>query len=562
MYRALKFLYIILMSTGLCFWSSGSALHAQFIDVTDLHGIDNINEGTFDGNGLSFHDFNRDGWDDLTLANGADEPQFYVNNNGSLELTELNILVEPTAHVVSVLWVDYDNDGDSDLFTSELGGRIHLWNNDGDLNFTDASVAAGISQEMRQWWAGSFCDYDHDGDLDFYITAYYDSLNDFDPDHESLLYQNDGDGTFTDVTQASGVKLPPQAMFQAVWFDYDNDGWEDLFLVIDRVVWINRLFKNNGDGTFTDVSVAAGADQAINSMTGTMGDFDNDLDFDLYVTDGPYSNILLENLGDGTFSEIASAAGVLVDETSWGSLWIDYDNDCLQDLFVGTVGSFFGAEQNHFYKNMGDQIFIEWIDEVGLMGDNSATFTVAMGDINNDGYYDFATNNNDPMPSKLWLNEGGENNYLSIELEGTIANRDGIGSLITCYVGEETFVRFTHCGEDLAGQCSKKEIFGLGDYNQVDSLSVRWNTGNIDWHTNLLVNHRYNLVEGQQLCDFDECSCPGDYTNDGAIDVSDMLVFLTEFGCVEGCGTDLTDDGVIDSSDLLYFLTYFGGLCP
>lgn len=560
MFRAISITGSALLC-ALLFFCELTSSYAQFLDVTDLHGIDNINEGTSFGNGLSFYDFNRDGWDDLTLANGADEPQFYVNNNGTLELTTLNILIQPTEQIEAILWVDYDNDGDADLFTSQRGGRIQLWNNDGEFNFTDVSVEADLEQGNWDWWGASFCDYDHDGDLDFYAAKYYDTLNNFDPDKESVLYQNDGDGTFTDVTTASGVDLPPQAMFQPVWFDYDGDGWEDLFLVIDRIVWMNRLFKNDGDGTFTDVTLESGTGQLINSMTGTIGDFDNDLDFDVYVTDGPYTNILLENMGDGTFSEIAEEAGLLVNETSWGSLWLDYDNDALQDIFVGTAGFMFGAEQNHFYKNVGNQVFIEWIDEVGLLGDNSASLTSAMGDINNDGYYDFATNNNDPMPSKLWLNDGGSNNYLSIALEGTIANRDGIGSRITCYTPDGTYVRYTHCGEDLCGQCSRKEIFGLAQTTVIDSLSVEWNSGTVDWHFNLLVNRHYELVEGEEFCLLDDCSCPGDYTGDHQIDVSDMLVFLTEFGCQLSCPTDLNDDGITDSSDLLMFLVVFGSLC-
>ena len=533
---------------------------AQFVDVSDVHGIDNINEGTFDGNGVSFYDFNHDGWDDLTLANGDDEPLFYINNQGSLELTSLNITVNPVAHVVMILWADYDNDGDSDLLTTQLGGYLQLWENDGEFNFTDISASAGLDLGTWDWWGASWCDYDHDGDLDFYAAKYYDDINNTNPDHESQFYRNNGDGTFTDVTIDAGVHLAPQATFQPVWFDYDHDGWEDLYLIIDRIVWINRMFKNNGDGTFTDMSGITGTNLLTNAMTGTMGDFDNDLDYDLYVTNGPAGNFLLENEGIGIFDDITTSAGVGVYETSWGSLWLDYDNDTWQDLFVGTVGFQFGPEQNFFFTNNQNQTFTLSTEEVGLLGDDSPSFVCAMGDLNNDGYYDFVTNNNDPYPSKLWLNDGGDNNYLSLSFEGVLANRDGIGTWINCYAEGNAYTRFTHCGEDLAGQSSVKEIFGLGQMNVVDSLTVTWNSGTVDKYFNVPVNQHYHIVEGQE-CITTECDCLGDFTDDLVVNTADLLAFLPGIGCMVDCDQDLTGDGQTNTADLLLFLSLFSTIC-
>ena len=554
--RIVSALFCILLSCSLPLLTWG-----QFTDIAPSLGIVNINEGTYDGNGVSWYDFNYDGWDDLTLANGTDEPLFFINNEGTLEPADLNILIEPIAHVVMIMWADIDNDDDADLLTSQLGGYLQLWENDGEFNFTDISVSAGLDTGIREWWGAAFCDYDHDGDLDLYAAKYYDWLNNFDPDHESILYQNNGDNTFTDVTIAAGVNLPPQATFQPVWMDYNHDGWEDLFLVIDRIVWENRLFHNNGDGTFTDISASSGLDVKINSMTGSICDYDNDLDFDIYVTNGPTHNYLFNNQGDSTFLETTYTAEVQVDETSWGAQWLDYDNDSWADLFVGTTGAFFGGgELNRFYANDHDGTFTDITYSAGFLNDDSPAMVSAMGDLNNDGYYDFATNCNDPYPSSIWLNDGGPNHFLSIELEGVIANKDGIGSWLTCYAGGETYIRFTHCGEDLAGQASKKEIFGLASTTVVDSLKIEWNSGTVDWLYDIPADQHIKVVEGETECP--GCDCPADYNTDGFIDVPDLLIFLTEVGCEVECTTDLNGDAVTNGADLLIFLTVFATSCP
>ncbi|NNE55931.1 MAG: CRTAC1 family protein [Flavobacteriales bacterium] len=554
------------MSVPLCLFVTTCCLTsacAQFVDVASQHGIANINEGTYDGNGVSWYDFNYDGWDDLTLANGDEGLLFFVNDNGSLVETELNLPIEPIAHVIMVLWADYDNDGDADLVTTQLGGHLQLWENDGSFNFTDISTSVGLDTGIREWWGAAFCDYDHDGFLDLYVAKYYDWLNNFDPDHESILYHNEGDGTFADVTISAGVHLPPQATFQPVWFDYNDDGWEDLFLVIDRIVWENRLYLNNGDGTFTDVSAASDLDVKINSMTGSICDYDNDLDFDLYVTNGPTHNYLFNNQDDGTFIETTYAAGLQVDKTSWGAQWLDYDNNGWADLFVGTTGAFFGGgEQNRFYENNQDGTFSDMTFSSGIWGDESPAMVSAMGDFNNDGYYDFATNCNDPFLSSLWQNDGGNNHYLSVSLEGVIANRDGIGSKLTCWVDGDAFVRYTHCGEDLAGQASRKEIFGIGAATLVDSLRIDWNSGTVDIHYDILPDQHLQLTEGQAFCQYDQCSCMGDFNGDHSIDIPDLLMFLTGMGCSGICPYDLDGDSNTNSSDILLFLSVIGTICP
>jgi hypothetical protein len=300
------------------------------------------------------------------------------------------------------MWMDYDNDGDADLFTSQYGGPIQLWNNNGEFEFTDVSESAGLQLGDWDWWGASFADYDHDGFLDLYAAKYYASPGNTDPLKQSILYHNNGDGTFTDVTTTAGVELLTQAVFQPVWFDFDHDGWEDLFLVIDRLLWTNRLYKNNHNGTFTDVSASSGLGILMNSMSGTVGDYDNDQDFDVYVTNTTPQNYLFRNNGDETFDITTEEAGLLVEINSWGACWMDCQNNGLEDIFVGTTGFLLGPQQNKFYLNNGNATFTPANNAVGLAGDFSPSFVCAIGDIDNDGYFDFATNNNDPFPTVLW----------------------------------------------------------------------------------------------------------------------------------------------------------------
>jgi hypothetical protein len=530
----------------------------QFIDVTAANGIVNINEGTFDGNGVSFYDFNDDGLDDITLANGADGLLFYQNNGGTYSQVSFNIQPPVGYHIVMVLWADYDNDGDPDLLTTQLGGRLQLWENDGAYSFTDIGAVAGLDATLREFWGAAWCDYDHDGFLDLYVAKYYDELNDFNQDHKGLLYHSNGDGTFTDVTVNAGVDLMPRAIFQPVFFDYDMDGWEDLFLVIDRNAWTNEMFRNNGNGTFTKVSVAVGLNHAFDAMSGTVDDFDNDGDIDLYVTNGLPGNRLYRQNADHTFTNIAVSAGVTVNQICWGALWLDYDNNTLQDLYVATTSSTFGfgPQQNKFFINEGGGLFTDGTTTVGMLGDNYPTFCVAMGDVNNDGYYDLVYNCNDPFPSRLWQNDGGSNHYLSVDLEGVYSNRDGIGTMIHCYAGGAHYIRFTCSGENLAGQNSDKEIFGLGSVASVDSLVVEWNSGLVDKFYGLGVNQFLHIVEGSSQATIslagNHSICAGDSLY---VQASALLPYAWNTGSDEE-GLWLTEEGVYFISASLGDMTF------
>lgn len=472
-------------------------LNAQFIDVTyDQLQISIVNEGTIYGDGVSFFDFNKDGWDDLTIADGAAEIHFFINNQGDFSEVDLGITNAENALVIMTLWADYDNDGDEDLLVTRSNAPVQLWQNQGDLTFIEVASSAGIEVGEYFYWGAAFADYDHDGFLDLYISKYYHPT--FNPGYEfrSLLYHNNGDATFSDVSIQAGLDLPPRPCFQPVFLDYNHDGWEDIFLVIDRIAFTNELFQNNGNGTFSNVTAATGVGQAICSMTGTADDFDNDLDEDIYVTNGPNGNLLLVNQDSTNFINQAADMGVVLNQVCWGSLWIDYDNNSWLDLFVSVTSPVLAPIGNQFFINNQGLGFTNATETIGIGDDPTQTHMVACGDINNDGYADFVTNNRPPHESRLWQNDGGENHFLGVTLEGVFSNRDGVGSVVHCFTGGKHYYRQTRCGEDFTSQNSGKEIFGIGANTLADSLIINWNSGNVDKYYNLEVDQYYHFREG------------------------------------------------------------------
>jgi hypothetical protein len=467
---------------------------AQFTEISNTLPAYTVLQTYSYGTGISFYDFNGDGWDDLSIGNSTSAPLFFVNNEGTLQPATFSIPNANNAAIIALIWADVDNDGDPDIFITKEYAPPELWINDGNFNFTDMAAERGITGGTQRYMGASFCDYNHDGLLDLYICIYSHPSTPF-SSQTSQLFRNNGN-SFTDVTIPSGVYLPPRPTFQSVFTDVNGDGWEDLYLIIDRIEFRNELFINNGDGTFTCVSEGSGSDVYVCSMTGTVGDFDNDGDLDTYVTSNlTTGNVLLKNEGNNSFNEVAEEYGVVVDSYCWGSLWIDYDNDSWQDLFVGATQEV-GPAVNYFFRNEQGVSFSNLTFESNVNSSPNKTYVCAKGDLNQDGYYDFATINRAPLTSKLHLNNGGINNYLSVTLKGTYSNPDGIGNWIHCYANGNQYVRFTHCGENLFAQDSGKNIFGLGTFTIVDTLVIKWNRGLTEKYYNVPVNQHLCLVEG------------------------------------------------------------------
>lgn len=481
------------------FTLSLSSLQAQFTDVTDLIGEHYTTEGSFNGHGFSFYDFNQDGWDDLTISQGTNNPVFYLNQQGTFVTADINISnITEGHHIIMMVWADFNGDELNDLILSKSKGPVELWINQGNGLFTETASQAGFYPGNYLHKGIGVADYDHDGCLDVFIAKFYYE-NEFSGEpYQGKLYRGNCDGTFNDVTTEAGVQLPSMLTFQPVFLDYNADGWEDLLLVNDRLFCDNHLFMNNGDGTFSDVSVQTGAGVSIEAMTGSIGDYNNDAFLDIYHTNSTNlgNNFLLQNQNGQSFINVASETGTDMNQLSWGAVWLDQDNDSWLDLFVSVTfpsGSYVG---NEFFLNNQGQAFSEGRAAMGLSEEFSDTYTTARGDINNDGYFDFGLGNRFTHPFVLYQNNGGNNNYLSVSLQGSLSNFNGIGTWLHCYAGGQHYVRYTICGENLTGQNSGKEIFGLGNLTTVDSLVIEWNRGTSEVYYEIPVNQHLNLVEG------------------------------------------------------------------
>ena len=484
-----------------------------FEDVASYIGVDYSYGDSEYGGGVSFADFNNDGWDDITYASedGA-QVYFFKNNNGVFNLVTLNG-ISNTYKTKQVIWIDYDNDGDKDLFATAIEGINQFYRNDGDMSFTNISSTIGFFQTDLFTYGASFGDIDNDGDLDAFIS----NRTNTEENQRNYLYRND-EGIYIDITQSSGIPIQDedgnensQLSFCTIFFDYNKDGFQDIYLANDKIDNINRLYKNLGDGTFEDVSVASGSGIAVNAMTTTLGDYNNDGWFDIYITNTQSSqagngNVLLMNNADGTFTNVAEETGTTFNSFAWGAVFLDADNDTLLDLYVsggydGSIGSFLSAA---FYHQQNDETFVI-PQNIGFENDTRKSFSNAIGDINNDGKPDIIVCN-DTENNFLWENKTtNTNNWLKVKLEGVTTNRDGIGNTIEIFINGRSQYRYTLAGEGYISQNSYHEFFGLGEATEVDYVKVTWtgtNTEDIIYDVN--ANQSITIKEGNGVLTSDD----------------------------------------------------------
>jgi hypothetical protein len=469
------------------------------ISFTESSSSQNINvshgTGAFVG-GLSFFDFNNDGWDDLTFAsNNGDPIYFYQNNNGTLNPVTLN-LVDYLNDTRQINWVDIDNDGDNDLFVVSNNASNKLYLNDGSMNFTDITVSSGISTATMQSWGSAWGDYNNDGYLDLFLSN-RDAANGLQP---NILYKNNGNNTFTNVSNSAGISSSNHLSFCASFFDYNNDGWQDIYIANDRFTTSNILYKNNGNGTFTDVSASSGSDITIDAMSTTIGDYNNDGWLDIYVTNTSSGNFFLKNNGDETFTNVATTNGTLFESIAWGAVFLDADNDTDLDLYVsGMRDGTNGQLPSAFYENSGSGSFTI-PPNAGFANDTAESFSNAIGDVNNDGLPDISVVNKEPRDNFLWMNTNTEgNNWLKVTLEGTTSNRMGIGSRIEIALGGNKQYRYTLNGEGYTSQNSGAEFFGLGSNTIIDYVKVTWLSGVEDILYNVSANQKLHIIESSTL---------------------------------------------------------------
>ena len=468
----------------------------DYIDVTTEMGINHTYGSGQLGAGLSFIDFNQDGLDDLTFATNVNENvDFYQNNGSSFDLVSLNG-INISCESKQVTWVDFDNDGDKDFYVTCHEAANNLFENDGNLNFTDITTQAGLDLIEEESYAASFADFDKDGDLDLYLVN-----RSFDNQRNSLFYINNGDKTFTEATATVGVEDIAPLPFGGVFLDYNDDTWLDIYIYMDKL-WGNVMFKNNGDGTFSNVSIETGTGLFLYAMCVAPGDYDNDHDLDIYVTNTPDGNVLFANQGDGTFVDLAASAGVIFNGIGWGGNFLDLDNDMDLDLYVSGEENPANSNRSQLYINNGDGTFSHPTTE--LVGDDGRSYGNAVGDFNNDGFPDIAENNYGETTSTIWKNTNTTNNWLKIKLQGTISNRDGIGAKIEFYADNKKQIRYTYCGESFSSQNANHEIFGMASITLADSIVVNWPSGIRDVLYNVAANHEILIIEGDHPVGIDD----------------------------------------------------------
>ncbi len=502
----------------------GTPLAAQhFTDAASSLGIVHTYQSSVNGGGVSFCDFDGDGWDDLTLATADDAYlQFYRNTGGSFEQMPYAVFIEVTEESKQILWVDYDNDGDKDLYVATYGGANQLYRNDGLPIFTEVTSEAGLPSSSSRTFGACFGDYDRDGWLDLY----YGVRIPFSPvENRHYFFRNNADGTFSEVTEETQTMDLSSLPFCSSFFDYNNDRWPDLYTAHDRYQVANTLFENTGEGSFISAGEVSQADISIDAMCVTAADFNRDGWLDIYVTNTVEGSALLMNQGASgelpiIFQDEAAEAGVeFMGGVGWSSAALDGDNDGDLDLYVSGMNDGAESVSAAYYQNEDDGTFTE--PAAGFIGDTVISYNNAIGDFNNDGYADIIVLNQAPYHCQLWQNSGGENHWIKVNLEGVLSNRDGIGSRIEIYSQEHFQMRYTQCGTGFLGQHSNTQLIGLGTANTVDSIIITWPTGHQD--------HLYDIAAGQLLSIMEGSTTDGEI----AVDPDVQLAIINSLTVVQ-----------------------------
>ncbi len=538
--------------------ASGSPV--TFVDVSRQAGLNSINVWggvkkkryiiEAKGSGIAFFDYDQDGWLDIYLTNGtrlgehwppgqAPTTHLYHNNrDGTFTDVTAKAGVGLTGWQTGVCVGDYDNDGWDDLFLTFWGHNV-LFHNNGDGTFTDVTRKAGLWLPETRWGSGcTWIDYDRDGFLDLFVANYIvldlekipaagqSAYCDWKgmpvmcgprglPAGTNLLYHNNGDGTFTDVSERAGIHQPgPRYSITAVAYDFDNDGWPDIYVAVDSDASI--LFHNQRDGTFKDIADIAGcaynqdgAEQA--GMGIGVGDYNCDGWFDIFKTNfSDDTSDLYRNNGDGTFTDATYQAGLGGDtrDVKWGCGFIDYDNDGWPDILQVNghvypeidgwhLGQSF-KERRVMYRNLGNGKFRDVSAELGP-GINArfSSRGCAFGDYDNDGDVDVLVNNMNDYPSLLRNDGGNRKNWIKLKLIGTKCNRTALGARARVVTGKHIQIDEVHSGTSVMSQSDLRLHFGVGEAKVIDRLEVKWpTTQKIEVFHRLPVNQILTIREG------------------------------------------------------------------
>lgn len=477
--------------------TAASAQQVGFTEVSQEFGLNYTYTGSLYCQGVSFFDFNQDGLDDISFGGKAGESIFMLQSMGDslvpFNASGINLISDVSKCVV---WVDYDNDGDVDLCANNFGSYSKLFRNNGGLSFTDVTFSSGWSSSMNVSYGSVWADYNRDGFLDMYMgnrtTGFIDG-------YKNILLENDAGATFTNVTNTALVADSQGFAFGVLFTDFDKDLWPDIYVSNDKLNTTNTLFHNLGNGVFQNVSDEQSTGIIMEGMGVAAADFDNNGFEDIYVANTPSisagdGNILCRNNGDGTFDEVAQDLEVFVSQNSWGVSWADFDNDGNIDLFVANDNAS-GQTSNTLFMNQGDGTFVE-DTTTAIFQVSDRSYGSAVGVVNGDGYPDIVVMNQSPTTMKLWLNDGGTNNWVKLTLQGTVSNRQGVGAWIELYFDGQTRYRYTRCGTGYGSQDAGSVIMGVGQAIEVDSAFIYWPSGMVDDLHALEVNQTHLLVEG------------------------------------------------------------------
>ena len=509
---------------------------AFYLDITEPTGIDfrhsigdeelsNLVESV--GGGAVFLDYDKDGNIDLYISSGnfiegfsEGEPvegqnKLYRNlGNGKFRDVTSQAGVGHDGYGMGMSVGDFNNDGFPDIYITNHGPNV-LYKNNGDGTFTDISKKSGIEGNACSVGA-VWLDYDNDGYLDIYVGNYVQFIANYDfyyaPDgfpgpmaydaEPDVLYRNNGDGTFTDVTKEMGVYFPEGRAMGVGIADYDNDGYVDIYVANDHMV--NYMFHNEAGQGFEEVGVMTGLafnqmGEGTISMAVDFADFDNDGLIDLFVSDDAYCS-LYKNQGDGLFTEMSYNSGIAVataQHVGWASSFIDYDNDGDKDIFKvnGELKHLYGQE-DQLFENVGDGKFVDVsVERSPYFEEEKVGRGACFGDYDNDGDLDTYIVNLHDQGTFLRNDHGNDNNWLILELEGTKSNRDGIGARVKVSTGVLVQTDQKKSSSGYLSQNDHRMHFGLGKEEQNSTIEVIWPSGEVQTINNVVPNQILKITE-------------------------------------------------------------------
>jgi hypothetical protein len=528
----------------------------RLVDVAEQAGLTllNICGGSskdyivdVNGNGAALFDYDNDGDMDALIVNGStlaaikqggDQMVALFRNDGKGRFADVTAAAGLRARGwgMGTCVADYDNDGFQDIYVTAFGPDVLVHNN-GDGTFTDVTAKAGVGDP--RWSTNcAFADYDRDGDLDLYVANYLAFSEATIPKRGAsstckymgvdvmcgpkglagepdVLYRNNGDGTFTDVSRAAGIVDPGYYGFGVLFSDLDGDGWADVFVANDSVP--NLLFRNNRDGTFSEIGLASGIalsgdGKAQAGMGADAADYDGDGRLDVFVTNFSQDyNTLYRNSAEGFFSDVSHQARVVTPSLAnlgWGTGFADFDNDGLLDLFVanghvypeidrlGTRTKY--RQPKQLFRNSGKGLFSDVSEAVGggLLIEKSSR-GAAFGDVDNDGDVDVLVINMNDRPTLLRNDTATGQNWIALKLVASAYNRDAIGARVWLEDNGGLQLAEVRSGGSYLSHNDMRVRFGLGRRTTVPPAKVRWPDGAVEWFEGLTPNAIQTIRQGQ-----------------------------------------------------------------